>query len=88
MTFQAKTPEDVLPDGLDFTYINGIKARKGSIAAAMANAEIIGSPQATEQEKAAAIIAFKELIPTLKALRLGQFLIWKNPQCQQMMDEV
>ena len=84
------TPEDMLPDNKDYAKRNGITIRKGTVdcSSALANAEIIESPDATAQEKQAAIEAIKTLIPALKATHLTKFMQRKNPQIQALFDDL
>lgn len=82
-----KKPEDILPDDVNELEINGIKARKGTIAAAMANADILSSPTSTEIDKNNAKDAIKQLAPAMVALGLSHHLIWKNKEIQEIMEE-
>lgn len=78
-------PEDVLPDGVDSTYINGKLVRKGTIAAFLANTDILENQNATEQEKQEAIYAMKELAPAVIAIGLHKHVIFKNTQVEQIL---
>ncbi len=80
------TPEDMIPDDKSHIEMGGKTIRKGTMAAALANAEIIESPDSTPQEKRDALNAIKELAPMLK-LGLTRFLMWKNPEIQAIFDE-
>jgi len=80
-------PEDILPDDKNFAELNGITVRKGTVAASLANAEILESTTATEKEKTEALECIKKLIPALVALGLTKHLHWKNPIIQTMIDE-
>lgn len=81
------TPEDMIPDDKSHVEISGKTIRKGTMAAALANAEIIESPDSTSQEKCDALNAIKELVPALKAFGLVRFLTWKNPEIQAIFDD-
>ncbi len=83
----AIKPEDMLPDNQDFATANGQRIRKGSMAAAIANATLIDSPDATPAEKQAALDAIRELVPALKAFGLTQVVTWKNPDIQALFEE-
>jgi len=61
-------PENILPNDINELEINGVKARKGSVAAALANAKILASDSASENEKETAKETFKKLVPILIAL--------------------
>ena len=80
-------PEDILPDDKNYVEKNGKIIRKGSMAAALANAKIFESPSATPQEKEAALQALTQLAPTLVAFELTHFLQWKNPIIQKIFDQ-
>lgn len=81
-------PEDILPDHINAVEINGLVARKGTVAAALANAKILASDNKTEEEKNKAKEMIRELAPTLIALELHQHLTWKNPEIQKIIDEI
>ncbi len=55
MTIQSPRPEDILPDGVDTAELNGKTVRKGTIAAFLANAEILEDAQANDATKQAAL---------------------------------
>lgn len=78
-------PEDVLPDDQNFAEVNGIKIRKGTVAAALANADILQSSSATKFEKIAAKKILVELAPALVVLH--KHLTWKNPEIQHIIEE-
>ena len=81
------TPEDMIPDDKSHFEMGGKTIRKGTMAAALANAEIVESPDSTSQEKCDALNAIKELVPVLKAFGLARFLTWKNPEIQALFEE-
>ena len=82
----AITPENILPDALNHTHINGIKVRKGTVAALLANIQLYESPQSAEREKQSALAMIKELAPAILAIGLTQHLQFKNPEIQKIMD--
>ena len=81
-------PEDILPDGVDFVEIQNQKLRKGTVAAVLANADILADSEASENEKERALAVIKELTPGLVALNMHQHVIWKNPTIQNIIDEI
>jgi hypothetical protein len=83
----AIKPEDVLPDGVDSTIINGVTVRKGSVAAVLANLKLLDSPGIKEEEKEAALAAIKSLAPALVAGGFKQYLTFNNPIIQKMIDD-
>jgi hypothetical protein len=82
----AIRPEDILKDNENTTVAGGVTVRKGSIAASFANAEILSSPKASEEEKASARAMLKELAPGLIGLKMHEHVTWKNPEIQQIID--
>ena len=86
MSYDAKKPEDMLSDDENYFEQGGQTIRKGTMAAALANAEIIESSGATATEKQQAMEALQELAPVLKAIGLTKFLTWKNPDIQAIFD--
>lgn len=80
-------PEDILPDGEDFVEIQNQKLRKGTVAAALANASILEDSTATETEKEEALKAIQSVVPALIALKMHQHVLWKNPFIQNMIEE-
>ena len=88
MNYDAKKPEDMIADDKNYAEKGGKTIRKGTMAAAFANAEIIESTDATSDEKKKAMDALKELAPTLKAFGLTKFFTWKNSEIQEMFDKI
>ncbi|MEO8402843.1 MAG: hypothetical protein ABI597_13810 [Gammaproteobacteria bacterium] len=81
----AIRPEDILPDGVDSNQVNGKLVRKGTIAAFLANTDILENPQATEQHKQNAIQAMKELASDVIAIGLHKHVTFKNTQAEQIL---
>ncbi len=71
--------QDVLPDGEDFTTINGRALRKGSVAAFLANARILEDAGTSPADRQAAEDDFASLIPTLDALGLFDVFELRSP---------
>jgi hypothetical protein len=78
-------PEDVLPDGVNTTAINGKTVRKGTIAAFLANTDILENLYTTEQQKQEALNMMKELAPAVIAIGLHKHVIFKNSQVEQIL---
>ena len=88
MNYRAKSPEDMIPDDEDFLEAKGgVRGRKGTMAAALANADIVEAEDATDEEKRAALEMMKRLAPQLKALGVTKHLRWKNAEIQTLFDE-
>lgn len=78
-------PEDVLPDGVESVAINGKKVRKGTIAAFLANTDILEDSVATEKQKQEAKTLMKELAPAVIMIGLHKHVIFKNPEVEQIL---
>ena len=85
---KALKPEDIIADGIDFTIKNGVKARKGSVAAIVANIKVLEDVTTLEDEKAKAWKILMELSETWFALELDQHLRIKNYEVQQLFDNL
>lgn len=83
----AIRPEDVLPDNINTIDIGGQTLRKGTVAAALRNVEIIESRDTSPAEKQSALNMIKELAPSLILLGLHKHLTWKNPKIQKIIDD-
>lgn len=81
------TPQDMIPDNESFVEKNGITIRKGTMAAILANADILADQQTNEEEKAAAIKVIAELMPGLIASGSHKHIVWKNPIIEKIMQE-
>lgn len=80
-------PENILADGQDTAELNGRTVRKGTVAAALANLDILQSPISTAEEKIAAKNMIIELAPDLIAIGLHQHLTWKNPEIEKIIQD-
>ena len=78
-------PEDILPDGVDSTILNGRKVRKGTIAAFLANTDVLNDPKASKQQKQQAIQTMKELAPAILAIGLHQHVTFKNEIAERIL---
>lgn len=79
-------PEDLIADGVDTAVINGTTVRKGSIGAFLANLETL-EHSTSSAEKAAALNMMRELAPAITAIGLHKYVIFKNQQAQQLLDD-
>lgn len=86
MNKKVVKPADVLPDGVDTTEMNGVRVRKGTIAAVLANAEIFESDDTTDEDKLKAISMIEELAPAVVAIGLCKHVEWKNKKIQYIFD--
>lgn len=75
--------KDILPDGQDYKEMRGVKVRKGTIAAAMANMELLTSGSAEEVEAARAKLA--ELAPALVVLGVHKHFQCRHPEVEELL---
>jgi len=80
---QPTRPEDILPDGEDFKTIRGVRVRKGTIAAAMSNMEVLANGSEEERHKARAVI--EELAPALVVLGVHRHFQCRNPEVESIL---
>ena len=78
-------PEDILPDGIDSTILNGKTIRKGTIAAFLTNIDILNDPKASKQQKQKAIQTMKELAPAVLAIGLHRHVTFKNEIAEHIL---
>ncbi|AJI62140.1 hypothetical protein [Francisella tularensis] len=81
------TPEKMLKDGVDGDIFNGVFIRKGTIAAAIKNAQILDDPQSNKIDKEKALEYLKDAIPTRlnKAFfSMDKVLSWKNERLNKL----
>ena len=79
-------PEDILADGVDTVRLGDISARKGTVAAVLANISIIEDSDVSTAERDAAWQLIKDHMPTLIALDFHRYVTWKNPDVQALME--
>ena len=80
--------EDILPDGVDHIEIAGVTARKGSVAAFLANARVFSDQTATPADHEQAQRHIIDLLPTLRALGLFDVLAIRDPALQAFVDQL
>ena len=81
----AIRPEDVIPDGADHANFSGIALRKGSVAAFLANIDLLEDINSTAEQKADALAAMNELAPTLVAVGLHRHVTFKNADAERVL---
>ncbi len=80
-------PEDVLSEETNNRDINGVNIRKGTVAAVLANIDILENCNSSSETKRVALQTIQNLVPALIALGLGKHVIWKNQDVQRLIDE-
>ncbi|MEU5304160.1 hypothetical protein ACH4YO_14460 [Streptomyces noursei] len=81
-------PEDVLPEGIDSTAINGLTVRKGSVAAFVANALRLDDLSEGTPEYAALVTQMRELAPALRAIGVLDVFRPRSPAVERIIAEV
>lgn len=81
----AVRPEDVLPEGIDSTGINGLTVRKGSVAAFVANALRLDELTEGTPEYAALVAQMRELAPVLRAIGLIDVFRPRSPAVEWIL---
>ncbi|MBB3474866.1 hypothetical protein [Sphingomonas sp. BK345] len=79
-------PEDVLADGVDHAEIDGIPARKGTVAAFLRNARRWAEPDIAPSERALLTSAIAGAVPVLRALGLFEVLEVRDPALRALID--
>jgi ribonuclease HIII len=78
MSEKGISPQDILSDNENFAVFNGVKVRKGTVAALFANIKEYSKTDATEDSKRLALEKIIELAPAVRAIGLHEHIIFKN----------
>lgn len=78
MNKQGVRPEDILADGVDATIIGGKQVRKGTVAAFIANIEILENPATSSEVKKEALIIIESLAKDVVAVGLHKHVKFNN----------
>jgi hypothetical protein len=78
-------PEDVLPDGVDRSLMNGVDVRKGTVAAFVANARTLErlAPGTGEYEAVAGQL--RSLLPALTAVGVLEVFEPRSPALREIV---
>lgn len=87
MTHTTNMPENLIPDSANYFEKNGVNIRKGTMAAAVTNIEIIESANSSLLEKHEAIENLKLLAPQLNISGINKHFISRNPKIQAIFDK-
>ncbi len=79
--------EDIIADHENYAILNGVSIRKGTMGAALANAEIFISNNSTAIEKDSAKKMLEELATILAHSLFNKHLSWKNSAIQEIFDK-
>lgn len=83
--YKPVLPQDIIPDGLDTTNINGKTIRKGTVAAFLANLTILEDPIASLEQKQLAKKTMEDLAPDVVAVGLCKHVTFKNAEVERML---
>ena len=78
-------PEDILPDDVNEVSVDGVRLRKGSVAAFVANARVLVDGASAEEARRDAEAHIAELIPALVALRLFDVFEPRDPRIRALV---
>lgn len=78
MTNQAILPEDIIADGVDYAQIKGVPVRKGTVAAFLANIDLLENPNSSIEERNQAMSIMHELAPAIVTIGLHHHVTFNN----------
>jgi len=78
--------EDALPDEDDATTIDGVRIRKGTIAAFLANARVVADERATAVARDAAERDIVDALPALRAVGLFDVLAVRDLRVRALVE--
>ncbi|QWP76890.1 hypothetical protein J5226_00290 [Lysobacter sp. K5869] len=78
--------QDILPELQNEVRVGGLVARKGSVAAFLANARVLADPAAPAEARAQAERDTRELLPALRALGLFEVMDVRDPRVRAWVD--
>ena len=80
-------PEDVLPDGVETATYGGTVARKGSVAALVANAKPLPTLPVDAPGRAAILDLLRELVPSLRAVGVLDVFVPRDPAIAALIEQ-
>lgn len=78
--------QDVLPDHVNETEFNGVRVRKGSVAAFLANVAAFQDPALTGEARAAVLRDIEAGLPALRSLGLFDLLEIRDPALRAFVE--
>ncbi|WP_157698181.1 hypothetical protein [Legionella clemsonensis] len=87
MTQQPVSPENILADGADYAEFKGVQVRKATVAAFIANIELLENAKASPEDKHQAIRVLMDLAPSIVAIGLPQHVHFKNEIVESIIKE-
>lgn len=83
----AVRPEDVLPDDLDHATVDGQQVRKGSVAAFVANAQLLEQLPQQAPESEQIVAQLRALAPSLQAVGVFDVFTPRSPRLARILAE-
>ena len=80
-------PEDVLPDHVNEVALGDLVVRKGTVAAFIASALVLTDPAASADARRRAEADVRELVPSLRALRIFEVLAIRDDAVRRLVEE-
>ena len=81
-------PEDILAEDANYGVIDGVRVRKGSIAAFLANARILLDERQSNEAHREAERHLRELVPGVRAFGLFDVCEVRNPRLRALIESV
>ncbi|WED43925.1 hypothetical protein [Legionella cardiaca] len=81
------SPQDILADGVDYTEFKGVRVRKATVAAFIANIEVLEDVNTSAEDKSQAIRTLMDLAPSIVAIGLPQHVQFKNDFIESIIQE-
>lgn len=78
-------PENLIADSIDFIEQNGMKIRKGTVAAFLANITLLESSGTSNEEKMQALAVMEELAPGIIAIGLHKHVTFNNAAAAKIL---
>lgn len=79
--------ENLYPDNVDVAQYKGMSVRKGTMAAIIANIDILEASDSSAVEKSLALEQIKKYAPAVIATGLYEKVTWKNQLVQAAMQD-
>ncbi|RBP83689.1 hypothetical protein EBI01_18715 [Marinomonas rhizomae] len=88
MTSTTTKPEDILPEGINQTNLEGINIRKGTVAAFLQNTKRWQNPTTSREEKEELFDAIQKALPILRVLGMFEVFQFQDKTLQTLSEEL
>ncbi|WP_394845800.1 hypothetical protein LZC95_53320 [Pendulispora brunnea] len=79
-------PEDILPDDINHTVLDGVRVRKGSVGAFIANARTFLDPASSDEARRDAERDLLALVPAVRAVGLFDLFELRDPRLRALIE--